>query len=67
MRIALLSDVHGNLPAFQAVLADVEAEGVDGVWCLGDLVGYGAQPDECVALRPRGAATCRWPATTTSS
>jgi predicted phosphodiesterase len=49
-RIALLSDVHGNLPAFEAVLADVESTGVDERWCLGDLVGYGAQPDECVAL-----------------
>ena len=49
-RIALLSDVHGNLPAFQAVLDDIEATGVDERWCLGDLVGYGAQPDECVAL-----------------
>ena len=50
MRIALLSDVHGNLPAFQAVLADVDAQAPDEVWCLGDLVGYGAQPDGCVAL-----------------
>ncbi|MEA2481255.1 MAG: hypothetical protein QOJ07_3177 [Thermoleophilaceae bacterium] len=49
-RVALLSDVHGNLPALQAVLADIEATGVDERWCLGDLVGYGAQPDECVAL-----------------
>ena len=49
-RIAILSDVHGNLPAFQTVLADIEKEGVDQIWCLGDLVGYGAQPDECVAL-----------------
>jgi diadenosine tetraphosphatase ApaH/serine/threonine PP2A family protein phosphatase len=50
LRIALLSDVHGNLPAFTAVLGDVESVGVDEVWCLGDLVGYGAQPDGCVAL-----------------
>jgi diadenosine tetraphosphatase ApaH/serine/threonine PP2A family protein phosphatase len=50
MRIALLSDVHGNLPAFEAVLADVDAAGVDEVWCLGDLVGYGAEPDRCVEL-----------------
>jgi diadenosine tetraphosphatase ApaH/serine/threonine PP2A family protein phosphatase len=50
MRIALLSDVHGNLPAFEAVLADVEAQGVEQTWCLGDLVGYGAQPDACVEL-----------------
>jgi diadenosine tetraphosphatase ApaH/serine/threonine PP2A family protein phosphatase len=50
MRIALLSDVHGNLPAFRAVLADVDAHAPDEVWCLGDLVGYGAQPDGCVEL-----------------
>jgi diadenosine tetraphosphatase ApaH/serine/threonine PP2A family protein phosphatase len=50
MRIALLSDVHGNLPAFRAVLEDVDARGAERVWCLGDLVGYGAQPDGCVAL-----------------
>src|SRR5215218_5238699 len=50
MRIALLSDVHGNLPAFEAVLADVDAGGAEAIWCLGDLVGYGAQPDECVEL-----------------
>ena len=50
MRIALLSDVHGNLPAFEAVLGDVEEQSVDEVWCLGDLVGYGAQPDACVEL-----------------
>jgi predicted phosphodiesterase len=49
-RIAILSDVHGNLPAFGAVIADARAIGVDAVWCLGDLVGYGASPDECVAL-----------------
>jgi predicted phosphodiesterase len=50
MRIALLSDVHGNRPAFEAVLADVDAAGPDEIWCLGDLVGYGAEPDGCVEL-----------------
>jgi diadenosine tetraphosphatase ApaH/serine/threonine PP2A family protein phosphatase len=50
MRIAILSDVHGNLPAFEAVLGDVEDQSVEEVWCLGDLVGYGAQPDDCVQL-----------------
>jgi diadenosine tetraphosphatase ApaH/serine/threonine PP2A family protein phosphatase len=50
MRIALLSDVHGNLPAFEAVLGDVEEQDVEEVWCLGDLVGYGAEPDGCVEL-----------------
>ncbi len=50
MLIALLSDVHGNRPAFEAVLDDVDSEGAEEIWCLGDLVGYGAQPDDCVAL-----------------
>ena len=50
MRLALLSDIHSNLPALEAVLADVESTGVDEVWCLGDVVGYGAQPNECAAL-----------------
>jgi predicted phosphodiesterase len=50
MRIALLSDVHGNLPAFEAVLRDIDSEAPDEIWCLGDLVGYGAQPDACVEL-----------------
>ncbi len=58
MRIALFSDVHGNLPAFEAVLADIEKEGVDARWCLGDLVGYGAQPDECVALAKESCDLC---------
>ncbi|HEX2161961.1 MAG TPA: metallophosphoesterase family protein [Thermoleophilaceae bacterium] len=49
-RIAILSDVHGNLPAFETALADARAADVDAIWCLGDLVGYGASPDECVAL-----------------
>ncbi|MEA2426474.1 MAG: hypothetical protein QOF37_102 [Thermoleophilaceae bacterium] len=58
VRVAILSDVHGNLPAFQAVLADIEKEGVDAIWCLGDLVGYGAQPNECVALAKEVCHLC---------
>jgi predicted phosphodiesterase len=58
MRIALLSDVHGNLPAFKAVLADVESASVEQVWCLGDLVGYGAQPDACVELARKSCDLC---------
>ena len=58
MRIALLSDVHGNLPAFEAVLADVDACEPDEIWCLGDLVGYGAEPDGCVELAAERCDLC---------
>ena len=58
MHIALLSDVHGNLPAFEAVIADIDAEGVDEIWCLGDLVGYGAEPDACVELARERCDLC---------
>ena len=56
--MALVSDVHANLPAFQAVLADVDRAGVEETWCLGDLVGYGAQPDACVALAAERCRVC---------
>jgi predicted phosphodiesterase len=55
MRIAVLSDIHGNRHAFEAALAEVRDAGVDEVWCLGDLVGYGADPDACCEL---AAAHC---------
>ncbi len=48
MRYAIMSDIHGNIEALNAVLADVDAQKVDDVFCLGDLVGYGADPNECV-------------------
>jgi predicted phosphodiesterase len=47
MRVAVISDVHGNEQALDAVLRAVEAEEPDEVWCLGDLVGYGPRPNEC--------------------
>ena len=50
MRLAILSDIHANLPALEAVLADIERVGLAELWCLGDVVGYGAQPDECARL-----------------
>jgi predicted phosphodiesterase len=50
MRLAILSDIHANLPALEAVLGDVDGAGVAELWCLGDVVGYGAQPDECTDL-----------------
>ena len=55
MRLAVFSDVHGNLPALDAVLADISDRRVDSVYCLGDLVGYGAFPNEAVE-RIRAAA-----------
>ena len=48
-RCALLGDIHGNLPALDAVLEDVERRGVDAAYHLGDLVGYAPWPDEVVA------------------
>lgn len=48
MRIGLLSDVHSNLDALDVVLRRFEIEKVDRVYCLGDIVGYGASPNECV-------------------
>jgi predicted phosphodiesterase len=49
MRLAVLADVHANLAALEAVLAAVDQAQVDRVVCLGDLVGYNAEPAECVA------------------
>ncbi len=48
MRLAVLSDIHSNLPALQSVLIDMEKRGVDGAIHLGDLVGYGPRPNEVV-------------------
>src|SRR3954470_13323917 len=46
MRIAIISDIHGNLPALEAVFADIAARRLTTVYCLGDLVGYGGSPNE---------------------
>lgn len=58
MRVAIVSDVHANRHAFEAVLDAVEASDAEELWCLGDLVGYGAEPDACVELARRHAAVC---------
>jgi predicted phosphodiesterase len=47
---AIISDIHGNLEALQAVLADIESQGLKRIVCLGDIVGYGPNPCECVDL-----------------
>jgi predicted phosphodiesterase len=57
-RIALISDIHGNLPALEAVLAAIEDQEVEETWCLGDLVGYGAQPNECVERTAAAVDLC---------
>ncbi len=49
-RIAILSDIHANLPALKAVLADIDKRGLEQRYCLGDLVGYGTFPNEVIAL-----------------
>ena len=48
LRIGILSDIHGNLEALESVLKAVQQEAVDRIICLGDLVGYGPNPNECV-------------------
>lgn len=50
IRLAIISDIHANLPALEAVLADIEARGVTEIYHLGDLVGYNPFPNETVAL-----------------
>src|SRR3989441_5354431 len=50
MRLAVLSDVHSNLPALQAVLADVDRIAPDGIWVAGDLVGYNPWPNEVLEI-----------------
>ena len=47
MRVAVISDVHANFHALEAVLEQIDAEPVDAIWCLGDVVGYGPLPNEC--------------------
>jgi predicted phosphodiesterase len=58
MRVAICSDIHGNRQAFEAVIAAAEDDGAEELWCLGDLVGYGADPDACVALADAHCTIC---------
>lgn len=48
MRIAIISDIHANLPAFEEVLKDIDRQEVDAVYCLGDLVGYNVWPNAVI-------------------
>ncbi len=58
MRVAVISDIHGNLHALDAVLAALEEEQPDALWCLGDLVGYGPQPNRCTTAVAARAELC---------
>jgi diadenosine tetraphosphatase ApaH/serine/threonine PP2A family protein phosphatase len=58
MRVAVVSDIHSNLHALEAVVAAIEEEAPDELWCLGDLVGYGPRPNECCAAIAELADVC---------
>ncbi len=58
MKVAVISDIHANRHAFEATLDAVAASDAAELWCLGDLVGYGAEPDACVELAREHAAVC---------
>src|SRR5919108_380608 len=58
VRIAVISDVHANLYALEAVLGEIDRDPPDEIWCLGDTVGYGPRPNECCdVVRDRSALT----------
>lgn len=50
MKRAIISDIHANLEALETVLADVREQGVDSIYCLGDVIGYGPDPRACLVL-----------------
>ena len=55
---AIISDIHSNIEAFEAVLADIRAQGITDMICLGDLIGYGPSPVECIRLANRLRIPC---------
>lgn len=58
MRVGIISDIHGNLPALEAVMDDIRSKNFDALYCLGDLVGYGAFPNEVTeAIKAAGIPT----------
>lgn len=58
MRVAVVTDIHANLPALEAVLAAIDESEVEEIWCLGDVLGYGAEPDACTELLRQRCAVC---------
>ncbi len=55
---ALISDIHSNLEAFTAVLAEIATFDVEAIWCLGDVIGYGPNPRECLELVMEHCQVC---------
>jgi predicted phosphodiesterase len=58
VKLALISDIHANLPALQATLDDIALRTVDRIVCLGDIVGYNTEPAQCIALLRRTGVLC---------
>ncbi|HEY7255389.1 MAG TPA: metallophosphoesterase family protein [Solirubrobacterales bacterium] len=58
MRVAVIADIHANLAALEACFESIEEAGVDEVWCLGDVVGYGPDPDACTDLVRERCSIC---------
>jgi diadenosine tetraphosphatase ApaH/serine/threonine PP2A family protein phosphatase len=58
MKVAVLSDIHANAHALSAVLAEIDRDPPDELWCLGDVVGYGPDPNACCAEIARRASVC---------
>jgi diadenosine tetraphosphatase ApaH/serine/threonine PP2A family protein phosphatase len=58
LRLAVISDVHSNQPALESALTAIDEVGVEQIWCLGDVVGYGAQPDPCADLIQQRCDVC---------
>jgi len=58
VRVAVVSDIHANLHALESVLAAIDADPLEDLWCLGDVVGYGPKPNECCELIHARASVC---------
>ena len=58
MRIAIISDIHANTEALEAALSDISRQKIDETVCLGDIVGYGANPNECIEIIKKSCPLC---------
>lgn len=58
MKRAIISDIHSNLEGLEAVLADIDTQNVDEIFCLGDIIGYGPNPRECIDLVMARCSAC---------